>query len=388
MPHSRSSRRLVVTAIAGIALALAGCSGDPSPEASIPAPGIGSVDLLAAGCPETIVIQKDWEPGAEHGHLYQMLGPDVTIDSTVKAVSGALYADGAPTGVNLEIRAGGSAVGFQSPASLLYTDSDVTLAYVSTDAAIAASDSNPVTAVFAPFEISPLMIMWDPATYPDATSVRDIAAEGAVIRYTDGIAYMDFLIDSGIVPADQVDGGFDGTPGSFIAAGGADGQQGVSTTQPYQYEHELAEWGSPVAYQLVHELGYAPYNSAVSVRSRDLDELDGCLTALVPVLQQTLVDFAADPDRALGLILDAVEANATGWTYSSGMADYSVETMLADGLVSNGANAYIGDMDEARVQDLIDIALPILHGGGVAVSDDLAPSDLFTNEYLDTSIGL
>ena len=65
------------------ALTLAGCSSSSSePAASESADGltIGSVDLAAAGCPADIRIQTDWNPESEHGHLYQLLGDDYTID--------------------------------------------------------------------------------------------------------------------------------------------------------------------------------------------------------------------------------------------------------------------------------------------------------------------
>ncbi len=47
-----------------------------------------SAASLAGVCPATVVIQTDWNPEAEHGHLYQMLGAGYTVDK--KSVTGPL----------------------------------------------------------------------------------------------------------------------------------------------------------------------------------------------------------------------------------------------------------------------------------------------------------
>ena len=56
-------------------------------------------------------------------------------------------------------------------------------------------------------------------------------------------------------------------------------------------------------------------------------------------------------------------------------------------IASNGSNAYVGDFDEARVQKVIDIDTPLFTASGSAPKAGLKPTDLFTNEFLDKSIG-
>ncbi|GAA2233992.1 ABC transporter substrate-binding protein [Herbiconiux moechotypicola] len=379
-------------AVAASALLLTACSsgstaseGDSTAAAGLE---IGSVDLAAAGCPANVVIQTGWNPEAEHGHLYQLLGDDYTIDATNKVVSGPLMASGEYTGVDVEIRAGGPATGYQSVTSLMYTDPDIMLGYVSTDDAISQSAEMSTTAVFASHDISPLMVMWDPATYPDATGIQDVMDAGAVVRYFDGTAYMTYLVQTGVVPAAQADASYDGTPASFVAAQGTAAQQGFASAEPYIYENEVEAWMKPVTYQLVDDLGYRPYQDALAVRSDDLEADSECLTALVPVLQQATVDYFDDPSTANALILDLVEQYDTGWVYSQGVADYAVETMLSEGITGNGDNDTLGDFDEERVQDLIDKVLPVFAEQGVTPADGITPSDLVTNEFIDTSIGL
>jgi hypothetical protein len=379
-----------IGALAATALLLTACSNGSSAPEETPAASlaIGDVDLAAAGCPANVVIQTGWNPEAEHGHLYELLGDDYTVDASNKLVSGPLMAKGEYTGVDVEIRAGGPAAGYQTVSSLMYTDPDIMLGYLSTDESIAQSAEMPTTTVFASHDISPLMIMWDPETYPDATGVSDLVDAGAVIRYLGGTAYMDYLISAGVIPTDQADASYDGAPASFVAAGGADAQQGYASAEPYVYENEVESWMKPVKYQLVDDLGFRPYQDAVGVRSEDLSTYSDCLAALVPVLQQAEVDYFEAPEAANALILDLVEQYDTGWVYTQGVADYSVKTMLEDGISGNGDNDTLGDFDEERVQDLLDKVLPVYSTLGITPAEGLTPGDLVTNEFIDTSIGM
>ena len=389
----RSTRtRLVLAAglVATTAVALSACStGSGASESTASADlEIGSVDLAAAGCPASVVIQTDWNPEAEHGHLYQMLGEDYTIDADNKLVSGPLMSAGEYTGVDVEIRSGGPAIGFQTVSSQMYTDPDIMLGYVSTDESVQLSADMPTTSVFAPLDISPLMIMWDPETYPEAETVEDIVADGAVIRYFGGSAYMEYLMSAGVVPTAQADGSYDGTPATFVASGGKDAQQGFASAEPYIYENEVSAWEKPIAYQLINDTGYPFYMSSMAVRTDDLEANSDCLAALVPVLQQAEVDYFADPDTTNTLILDLVEQFDTGWVYSQGVADYSVKTMIDEGIVGNGPNDTIGDFEDARVSELFDKIVPVFEGLGTAPAEGLTAEDIYTNEFIDTSIGL
>ncbi len=388
----RSTRtRLILAAglVATTALALTACSSSSSTDTSTPAAdsAIGAIDLSGV-CPANVVLQTDWNPEAEHGHLYELLGPDPVIDAANKKVSGPLYSSGEYTGVNVEIRSGGPAIGFQNVTSTMYQDPDILLGYVSTDEQIQNSADFPTTAVFAPLEKSPLMIMWDPATYPDAKTIEDVTSQGAIVRYFADSAYMEYLKSAGIVPEAQADSSYDGTPANFVADQGKAAQQGFATAEPYIYENEVADWMKPVNFQLINDTGYDYYQSVMAIRSDDLEANSDCLAALVPVLQQAEVDYFSDPTTVNSLILDLVEQFDTGWVYSQGVADYSFETMTDLGIVSNGDNDTIGDFDDARLSDFFDQTLPIFQNLGTPPAEGLTATDLYTNEYIDTSIGL
>ncbi|MGN7970948.1 ABC transporter substrate-binding protein [Microbacterium sp. 22296] len=389
MQRSTLVRGTAVTGAVAIALTLTSCAGSAAETAPTADMEIGSVDL-SADCPATVVIQTDWNPEAEHGHLYEMIKDDYTIDANTKAVTGPLMSDGEFTGVNLEIRAGGPAIGFQTVSAQMYQDDAITLGYISTDEAIQLSDTTPTKAVFAPLDISPTMVMWDPTTYPDVKTVDDVksalSANGGVWRYFDGSAYIEYLKSAGLADASILDGSYDGTPSNFVAAGGKDMQQGFASAEPYVYQNEVSAWGKPVDFALIHDAGWQTYQSSVSVKAADFDELSPCLTKLVPVLQKAGVAYYEDPSAANALILDLVDQYATGWTYTQGVADYSVKTQVDLGLVGNGTDSTYGNFDDDRFADFFDKAGKVYTDLGTPPADGYTPADLYTNEFIDTSI--
>jgi hypothetical protein len=388
----RTARRSALTGgvIVAAAVALTACAGSGAADAPSSTSTAAAVDLSGV-CPATVTIQTDWNPEADHGHLYQLLGPNPSIDANQKSVSGDLYSQGKPTGVKVEIRSGGPAIGYQSVSSQMYKDKSITLGYVTTDEAVQLSNSLPTTAVFAENDISPQMIMWDPKTYPDVKTVKDLGAalqkDGGVVRYFNGAAYMSYLQGAGILPASVTDGSYDGTPAKFVTAKGKDGQQGFATAEPYIYEHEVSAWAKPVKFQLVNDTGYPIYPEAMSVRTGDLQKLTPCLKKLVPVLQQADVDYIHDPSATNKLIVQLVNSYNNGWVYDEQVADFGVSQMKKLKIASNGDNGYVGDFDETRVQKVIDITTPIFTKSGSAPKAGLKPADLYTNEFLDKSIG-
>ena len=135
MPAPRT-RRLAAVASLALLVGLGACSGGRRRAGGRPgrAAEAGAVDL-SADCPATVVIQTDWNPEAEHGAQYALLGSDYTVDTKLKTVSGPLMSRAKTTGVNVEIRAGGPAIGFEAVAAQMYKDDDITLGYASTDEA-------------------------------------------------------------------------------------------------------------------------------------------------------------------------------------------------------------------------------------------------------------
>jgi hypothetical protein len=76
------------------------------------------------------------------------------------------------------------------------------------------------------------------------------------------------------------------------------------------------------------------------------------------------------------------------WQYSSGMAKYAVDTLKNLGLVGNGPDKTLGNIQNDRIQRMIDILTPIFAAQRKQLKDGLKPSDIYTNEFINPAIGL
>lgn len=334
-------------------------------------------------CPNPLVIQTDWFPEPEHAHTYQMIGTDGVVDAENGTYSGEL----GDTGLAIEIRAGGPYIGFSPPTAQFYADDDIFMAYVDTAAAIRSYGQTPVTAVFASFEVGPQILMWDPEDY-DFETFEDIGNSGATVLYFQGATYMDFLVANDVIDAANVDGSYDGSSTRFIAEDGLV-QQGFATNEPYRYENEIEGWLKPVDFLLIHDTGVELYQSAVSVRSGDIERYRECLELIVPIMQQDLVDYFNDPQPMNDRLDDIVKELDSFWTSSKATHAAATAAMRDLGLVTDGGNGFIGDMNGDRIQGLIDILEPIFTEQGVESFDpNVTADDVYTNEFLDPSISL
>ncbi|MGW2888716.1 hypothetical protein ACWDDN_26040 [Streptomyces griseoruber] len=389
-----SARR---AAIAGVSSAIAlvsvtACGGGSTASTA----STGSADKLQAApaaqnlagvCPKTVVVQVDWEPEAEHGPLYNLVGPGSTVDSDKKRITGPLVIGGKDTGVDIQIRAGGSAIGYQTVPSQMYVDKSITLGTVTTDVAISASAKQPVTAVAALMKKSPQVLMWDPATHPDWKSIADIGKSNAKVVYVNGSTYASLLVSKGLIKKSQLDGSYDGAPARFVSNPGI-AQQGFATAEPYIYQHEVSAWKKPIKYQLLADVGYNVYPEALSVRSGELKSLSPCLKKLVPVLQQSAADYAAKPSATVKLIADLVQQYNTGWVYSEGTGTFAAKQMVKLGILGNEADGSVGSFDTKRVASALKTFTPLVEQSGAKVKAGLTAQDLATDEFIDPSIGL
>jgi hypothetical protein len=388
---------IVLAGVAVSVLTLAACSSEADPETSASptaaAPTTSamasSVDLSGV-CPADIKIQTDWNPEMEHGHLYAMLGSDYEVDSNNKSVTGALMASGEDTGVDVTILSGGPAIGYAQPNAQLYSDESIFMAYVGTDEAVAHSTDLPTVSVFQPLEKDPQMIMWDPETYPDVTSIADLGTEDVTVRVFPGGVYIDYFVGTGVLSDSQVDTTYDGTPAVFVSEDGAIAQQGFASAEPYIYLNEVADWAKDVNYQLINDAGFPKYAASMSVRPEAVTEYADCLSLLVPIMQQAEVDYydGTLKDSVESIVLELVDAFDTGWVYSADVAAYSFDTMIADGIASDGPDGVLGTHDADRVAELLDIVTPIYTEQGIEIAEGLTAEDLYTNEFIDESISL
>ena len=367
----------ITSGLLALALVAAACGGDDDSAAG------GGDGVLSDVCPATVVVQTDWFPEAEHGALYNLIGEGYTVDTANKIVSGPMVLDGQDLGVTFEVRTGGPAIGFAPVTSYVYTDDSITFGYANTEAQVLSYEDTPLLSVVAPLEINPQMIMWDPETYPNVETLADLGEAGVPINVFGGGVFSEVFVAQGIWSADQIDPSYDGSPARFIAEGGAIAQQGFASAEPYDYENTFTDWGKPVAFQTLHDAGFEVYAATLGIRPEQKAELDDCLKEIVPVFQQSVVSYINSPERTNAIIVDAVEQFADSWTQSMEITAWSVDQQKDLGLVGNGPDDTVGNMVGDRIQGVIDG----MSQAGMAVPSGLSADDLFTNEYINESIG-
>ncbi|MGB5758830.1 MAG: hypothetical protein WBM50_18100 [Acidimicrobiales bacterium] len=387
MKNSRRTTLRLLGAALALAMVAAAC-GDDSDSGDGEATDAGSeagaaVEGNLADCPNPMVFQTDWFPEPEHGALYNLTGGEGSIDVESGRFTGPLAAD---PSIEVEIRSGGPFIGNQPTVALMATDDDIFLGYVNTDEAIANYEQFPTTAVVAPLDINPQIIMWDPETY-DVTSWADVKDTGAVINHFAGASYTEYLVGSGLVDEDQLDGSYDGSPTRFIGENGAIMQQGFATQEPYNYENVFAEWGKPVESLLIHDSGFELYQGPLAILDEKLDDTArSCLAAFVPIFQQSIVDFQQDPTATNAVILQAVTDLDSFWQLSEDSVANTVVEMGALEIVGNGPNQTIGDFDLDRVEEVIKVTEDQVPS--IEVPEGLSAEDLVTNEFIDPDIRL
>jgi hypothetical protein len=397
MHQRRSTGRRTPAALAvSLLLLLTACASGNGGNSDQPAAAAGSSNALdlRGDCPSTIVVQTSWDPTAESfGALYGLIGPNPQIDDKQKRVTGALTAQGKDTGVKLELRAGGPAIGFEKATTQLYADRKIHLAVANaSDEVIQLSQTQPTQAVLALVDIDPQLILWDPETHPNWNTIADIGQSDAKVLYFGGDTYMEYLVGSGILKKSQVDGSFDGSPARFVAEKGEVAQSGYATSDPYVLQ-TIPEWGKPVKFQLVHDTGYPNYGSLLSIRARDKDRLAPCLKKLVPIVQQSQVDVHSKPDvqdRLITLTLQIADAYNSKNPYTKDSAKFALKQEQQLGLTGNGtpSDGVIGNFNTERVQKLIAIVGPIFAAQRKPIKEGLKPEDVATNEFIDPKIGL
>jgi hypothetical protein len=226
--------------------------------------------------------------------------------------------------------------------------------------------------------------MWDPASHPGMTTIRQIATTGVSV-VTSGDIIPALLASQGIMQPQQSDTSYEGTPARFVSDP-AILQQGFATAEPYVYQNEIAEWGRPIGFEPLANYGFSVYPEALAVRADKLEELRPCLQKLVPIMQRSQLDYLADPTSTNRLIVELVEAYQTGWTYSAGVADFSAKAQVEQGFVKNDpASGVFGQFDPARMQEIVSTFGPILRSQGtITTAPD--PASLYTNEFIDPTI--
>jgi hypothetical protein len=373
----------IISAIAlGISISLLGACGgsDTASTDTTVATDTATEVSLADVCPATIVIQTDWFPESEHGGLYQLMGDDAVASKDTGAAVGSLVVGGLPTGVNLEIRAGGPFL--ESPVvTEMYQDNAITFGYVGTDVAITRYTDAPTLAVFNALNINPQVLLWDATKHPEAKTIADAAKTIKAFYVYGDPAWMRYFAAQGLISKDQVDSNY---KGNLLLSTEDAAHQGFATSEPYKYAN-LESGAITTGYQLIHDAGWNSYAQNLAIRKDRLEELRPCLEKIVPIFQQAQLDYIADPTRANAIILTTVATYDSWWTQSEGDVANGAASQKDMGIVGNGETQTFGDLEETRVNDFIAKATPILREQGLEI-EDITASDITDNAFLDSSI--
>ena len=366
----------------GISISLLGACGSSEPastDSTVPAVSANGLSL-ADVCPATVVVQTDWFPESEHGGIYHLMGDDAIASKDTGAVTGSLVVNGEPTGVKLEIRAGGPFL--ESPVvTEMYQDNAITFGYVGTDVAITRYNDAPTLAVFNALNINPQVVLWDATKHPEAKTIADAAKTVKSFFVYGEPSWMQYFIAQGLINKDQVDSNY---KGNLLLATDDAAHQGFVTSEPYKYAN--LETGSiTTGYQLIHDAGWNSYAQNFAIRKDRLEELRPCLEKIVPVIQQAQIDYIADPTQANALIISTVKTYDSWWSQSEGDVSNGAASQKDLGIVGNGDTETFGDLEETRVNDFIAKATPILREQGLEIAD-ITAGDITDNSFLDTSI--
>lgn len=349
-------------------------------QQSTTAPSEESVGSLAESCPSTIVFQTDWFPQAEHGGLYELVGDDYVVSKDDGTTTGSMTLAGEDLGVQIEIRAGGPFI--QSPVvTEMYQDDAILMGYVGTDVAISRYADAPTVAVFNALNVNPQVVLWDANRHPEAETLDQVADLVDAVYVFGEPSWVKYLIERGVLQSSQIDSNYQG---NLILATENVAHQGFLTSEPFKYEN-LQTGAIETKSVLIHDLGWTSYPQNLAVRKDRLGELAPCLESLVPILQRAQLQFLEEPERASGIIVDAVATFDSYWTQTLEDTSYSVSTQLEAGIIGNGETSTFGDLEEERVRGFIDIVTPILRDSGREVPE-LTPADIVDNSFLDTTI--
>lgn len=386
------------TALGAVGL-LVGCAGSSEPDLAVPTtigepePGVSQDPdesrteprevpdgPLAEVCPSTVVIQSTGEPGVPLGPFHLLTGPDAVVEAGV--VSGSFTRpDGTVDDITLEVRGGGPATGFQDAVTVAASDDSITFVHTSISAMLRRHGETPMVAVAALTDRSHVAVLVDPLTYPGVADLDDVVAAGIEIRhFTDAPAF-EFLASTGALSAGQLVDGFDGGPATFVAAGGTIAQQGDLLVDPALFA-SLPQWSRPVTAISLGDAGWDDHDDVLAVPAEALDDLSECLARVVPIVQQAIGAYVAEPSPTNVLMAQARAASDPLSRVTAEFLDVGAEEAVALGVLGEGVDDTVGDVDTDRLGPFLPELATALGVGDVPIDE------LIDSSFIDPAVGL
>ncbi len=390
----RARKTTAVLMALSLGVVAAACGDDeeestPTDAASETTAAGGSDTTAAAGgdavCPKELVIQTDWFPELEHGGTYQLIGPNGTADKDTVSYSGPVqpqYAVGGLETITIKT------INFDKGGSSQILDGAADMAYIGMGDVIKDSAAIDMIVVMKTLDKDPQMLMWDPTQY-DIQEPADIAGTGApVLHFPGPPAYIDYLIGMGYMTEDQSDPSYDGSDAKWVAEGGSVFQQGFASNEVWKYENEI-NWkdGAPadVSFFTVGEMGFDNYPAAITMMKSRAEELDACLTLLIPKMAQAWVDFFNDPKPITDAMIQINETHDGFWGLSEGINEAGLQVVADKELAANSADGTYCSIDPERAQAIYDTVAPIYEAQGVEIGADV--TTMYTNKYCEGAPG-
>jgi hypothetical protein len=360
-------------------------SAQPAVRLASAAPAVPT--SLAGVCPNPVEIQTDWTPEAEQGAYYQLAATNGTINKTNETYTAPLIDpfNGKPTGVNVEVLAGGPVTGFVEIPALLTEKPSILMAADDLDSAMFDSPTVHVVGIVAPIDNSLHILMWNPGRF-HFNSIQAIGKSNVTVLYGKGTGYVEWLGGAGYLKQSQLDGSYQENPSRFVASGGGVVEQGFATEEPYTYTHQLPTWDYSMAYELTSNLGYNPYSEMGEATPANIKKYAACFKRLVPMVQQAQVNYVENPGPVSKLIVRLNKAYGfRGGPYNLAIANYTVHTLLADRLVENGPSGF-GSLDMARVATLLKQVGSVMARQHEKLPAGATASTFATNEFIDPAV--
>ena len=291
------------------------------------------------------------------------------------------------TGIDIEIRTGGPAIGYQPvsrPAVRRRQHHARLRQHRGPDPALGRARR--CSSVVAPLEINPQIIMWDPETYPDVETLADLGEEDVTINVFAGGDVRRRVRRRGHLERGPGRPVLRRQPGPVHRRGR---RRSPSRASPRPSRTPTRTCSRSGASRSPTSCSTTPASRSTRRRWRSCPTSSrSCGRAWRRSSRSSSrrpVDFVDDPGRANAIIIDAVEQYDTFWIYDAGprrvLGEDPARARPRRQRPRRHARQHRRGAGPGRASTRS--ATPALE-----VPDDLTAADLFTNEFIDPSIGL
>lgn len=383
---SRSTARFASTAATILlSLLLAACTGAPIPSPVLPdttlpvapedtAPDRVEVTSLQTVCPNPVVVQIDGPMDFWTLPFVSLLAVDGFVSNGAYTASLLDPETVAPTGIQLQIRTSASLAADQTVLQAMDADPAILFGMVDTESAFVAPKKSRPIAVFTPWERDDLAFVWSRSG--PLTEVANLADLGDTkVALDPNVPFVAYLLRTGLFK-----------PTQLVKSG--------APVQMTRLLNDLSLYGDAGRnFQLLDETGWEPYTKALTVSPDNLKRRELCLRGLVPLLQQGILRVPREPDRLLANL--GVISRKMGLGLDLVAYRRALDVALASGIMGNGPNSVVGDVEAARVTQYLrarEFAYSRLAAEGKPTTTVLGevppkPKELASGAFIDQLVG-